>query len=143
MDGATAAWMGLLIAYAGDWEHGCALSEQGLQLNPNHPGMYRYAAWHDAYRKEDYRKALDIALQLNAPKNFYTPAVLAMCHAQLGEMEPARKALRDLLALKPDYAEVAQELHGRWIQPDLVEHLMKGLRKAGLDVPPAPEETES
>ena len=143
MDGATAAWMGLLIAYAGDWERGCALSEQGLQLNPNHPGMYRYAAWHDAYRKEDYRKALDIALQLNAPKNFYTPAVLAMCYAQLGEMEPARKALRDLLALKPDYAEVAQELHGRWIQPDLVEHLMKGLRKAGLDVPPAPEETES
>ena len=53
-------------------------------------------------------------------------------------MKPARKALRDLLALKSDYAEVAQELHGRWIQPDLVEHLMQGLRKAGLDVPPAP-----
>ena len=143
MDGATAAWMGLLIAYAGDWERGCALSEQGLQLNPNHPGMYRYTAWHDAYRKEDYAKALDIALQLNAPKNFYTPAVLAMCYAQLGQMEPARKALRDLLELKPDYAEVAQELHGRWILPDLVEHLMQGLRKAGLDVPPAPMETES
>ncbi len=143
MDGATAAWMGLLIAYAGDWERGCALSETGLQLNPNHPGMYRYTAWHDAYRKEDYAKALDIALQLNAPKNFYTPAVLAMCYAQLGQMEPARKALRDLLELKPDYAEVAQELHGRWILPDLVEHLMQGLRKAGLDVPPAPMETES
>ena len=36
-------------------------------------------------------------------------------------MEEARKALRDMLALKPNYAQVARELHGRWIEPDLVE----------------------
>src|SRR5207244_8176866 len=52
MDGATAAFMGMLIAYAGDWERGCALSDTGCQLNPNHPGWYRYPAWHDAYRKK-------------------------------------------------------------------------------------------
>jgi len=134
MDGATAAFMGLLIAYAGDWERGCALSDKGSQLNPNHPGWYRYTAWHDAYRKKDYRKALDVALHLNAPKNYYTHAVLAICYAQLGQMEEARKALRDMLALKPNYAEVARELHGRWIEPDLVEQLMEGLRKAGLKI---------
>ena len=39
-----------------------------MQLNPNHPGWYRYTAWHDAYRKKDYRKALDVALRLNAPE---------------------------------------------------------------------------
>ena len=39
-----------------------------------------------------------------------------------------------MLALKPNYAEVARELHGRWIQPDLVEQLMDGLRKAGLEI---------
>jgi TolB-like protein/Tfp pilus assembly protein PilF len=134
MDGATAAFMGLLIAYAGDWERGCALSDKGSQLNPNHPGWYRYTAWHDAYRKKDYRKALDVALHLNAPKNYYTHAVLAICYAQLGQMEEARKALRDMLALKPNYAQVARELHGRWIEPDLVEQLMDGLRKAGLEI---------
>jgi TolB-like protein/Tfp pilus assembly protein PilF len=136
MDGATAAFMGMLIAYSGDWERGCALSDKGCQLNPNHPGWYRYPAWHDSYRKKDYRKALDLAFQLNAPQNYYTHAVLAMCYAQLGRMEEARKALRDMLALKPNYAEVARELHGRWIQPDLVEQLMDGLRKAGLEIPP-------
>jgi TolB-like protein/protein involved in temperature-dependent protein secretion len=134
MDGATAAFMGLLIAYAGDWERGCALSDKGSQLNPNHPGWYRYTAWHDAYRKKDYRKALDVALHLNAPKNYYTHAVLAICYAQLGQMEEARKALRDMLALKPNYAQIARELHGRWIEPDLVEQLMDGLRKAGLKI---------
>jgi pentatricopeptide repeat protein len=134
MDGATAAFMGLLIAYSGDWERGCALADKGLQLNPNHPGWYCYPAWHDSYRKKDYRKALDLAFQLNAPQNYYTHAVLAMCYAQLGRMEEARKALRDMLSLKPNYAEVARELHGRWIQPDLVEQLMDGLRKAGLEI---------
>jgi TolB-like protein/Tfp pilus assembly protein PilF/class 3 adenylate cyclase len=134
MDGATAAFMGLLIAYGGDWKRGCALSDKGSQLNPNHPGWYRYTAWHDAYRKKDYRRALDIALRLNAPKNYYTHAVLAICYAQLGQMDDARKALRDMLALKPNYAEVARELHGRWIEPDLVEQLMDGLCKAGLEI---------
>lgn len=135
MDGATAAFMGLLIAYSGDWEHGCPLAESGLKLNPNQPGWYRYTAWHDAYRKHDYRKALEIALQLNAPKNYYTHAVLAMCYGQLGDVEKARKAIRDMLALKPDYAEQARSLHGRWIQPELVEELMDGLCKAGLEIP--------
>jgi TolB-like protein len=134
MDGATAAFMGMLIAYSGDWERGCALSDKGCQLNPNHPGWYCYPAWHDSYRKKDYRRALDLAFQLNAPQNYYTHAVLAMCYAQLGRMEEARKALGDMLALKPNYAEVARELHGRWIQPDLVEQLMDGLRKAGLEI---------
>jgi serine/threonine-protein kinase len=135
MDGATAAFMGMLIAYSGDWERGCALSDKGCQLNPNHPGWYCYPAWHDSYRKKDYCKALDLAFQLNAPQNYYTHAVLAMCYAQLGRMEEARKAVRDMLALKPNYVAVARELHGRWIQPDLVEQLMDGLRKAGLDIP--------
>jgi non-specific serine/threonine protein kinase len=134
MDGATAAFMGLLIAYSGDWERGCALADKGLQLNPNHPGWYHYTAWHDAYRKQDYQAALDIALKLNAPDNFYTHAVLAMCYAQVGQMDAARKSLRDMLALKPDYGVVARELHGKWIEPELVEQLMDGLRKAGLEI---------
>src|SRR5438477_1253658 len=113
MDGATAAFMGMLIAYAGDWERGCALSDRGSQLNPNHPGWYRYTAWHDAYRKKDYRKALDVALRLKAPQNYYTHAVLAICYAQLDRMEEASKALRHMLALDPHYAQWARELPRR------------------------------
>ena len=39
MDGATAAFMGLLIAYAGDWERGCALSEKGAATESQPSGM--------------------------------------------------------------------------------------------------------
>jgi adenylate cyclase len=134
MDAATAAFMGLLIAYSGDWERGCALADRALELNPNLPGMYNYTAWHDAYRKKEYRRALELALKLNTPDSFYQHAVLAMCYAQLGEMDSAHKSLQDMLALKPDYGKVARQLHGKWIQPDLVEKLMDGLRKAGLEI---------
>jgi serine/threonine protein kinase/tetratricopeptide (TPR) repeat protein len=134
MDGATAAFMGLLIAYSGDWERGCALAERAWELNPNLPGMYNYTAWHDAYRKEDYRRALELALELNTPENYYQHAVLTMCYAQLGEMDEAHKSLQAMLAIKPDYGKAARQLHGKWIQPDLVERLMDGLRKAGLEI---------
>ncbi len=140
MDGSTAAFMGLLIAYSGEWERGCFLAERALELNPNLPGMFHYTAWHDAYRKEDYRRALELALKLNTPGSFYQHAVLTMCYAQLGEMDSAHKSLRAMLALKPDYGQVARQLHGKWIQPDLVERLMDGLRKAGLEIA---EEDES
>jgi adenylate cyclase len=126
--------MGLLIAYSGDWPRGCELAERGLKLNPNLPGMYNYTAWHDAYDRKDYRRALDLALKLNTPDNFYQHAVLAMCYAQLGEMDAAHKSLQEMLVLKPDYGKVARQLHGKWIQPELVEQLMDGLRKAGLEI---------
>ncbi|MGB7737468.1 MAG: TIR domain-containing protein [Steroidobacteraceae bacterium] len=134
LDAATAAFMGLLIAYSGDWPRGCELAERGLKLNPNLPGMYNYTAWHDAYGRKDYRRALELALKLNTPDNFYQHAVLAMCYAQLGKMDAAHKSLQEMLALKPDYGKVARLLHGKWIQPELVEQLMDGLRKAGLEI---------
>jgi Tfp pilus assembly protein PilF len=96
--------------------------------------MYNYTAWHDAYGRKDYRRALELALKLNTPDNFYQHAVLAMCYAQLGEMDAAHKALQQTLSLKPDYGKVARQLHGKWIQPQLVEQLMEGLRKAGLEI---------
>ena len=114
MDGATAAFMGLLIAYSGDWERGCELADRALELNPNLPGMYYYTAWHDAYGKKDYRRALELALKLNTPDSFYQHAVLAMCYAQLGEMDAAHKSLQDMLAIKARLrqgrAEAAREV---------------------------------
>ena len=46
-------YMGFLTAYAGDWERGGALAEQARNLNPHHPGWYRFPSVFDAYRKHD------------------------------------------------------------------------------------------
>src|ERR1700693_1644903 len=138
MDSSVAALIGNLIAYTGDWERGCAVVESAMQLNPHHPGWYWFANFNDAYRRRDYRGALDGALKITLPGNPYTHAVTAAAYGQLGMREEARKALQELLAIRPDFAKTAREEFGRWNDPAFVEHMIDGLRKAGLEI--APEE---
>jgi TolB-like protein len=137
MDGFTLAYLGFLIAYSGDWERGCALAERARSLNPSHPGWYWFPAFFDAYRKSNYRGALEVALNVNMPGFWRTQLALATAYGQLGEPEAARGALRSLLALRPDFAERAHEELGKWWDPALVLHLIDGLRKAGMEIPPA------
>ena len=40
MDGNSIAYMGMLMAFAGEWEKGCALAARAKQLNPSHPGWH-------------------------------------------------------------------------------------------------------
>jgi TolB-like protein/Flp pilus assembly protein TadD len=136
MDGCTTAFMGILMAYAGDWDHGCALAERAMELNPHHPGWYRFSSVFNAYRKGDYHAALDIALKINMPSYFYTHATIAAIYGQLGEREAAQGALRELLAQKPDFADIARHEWAKWLGPgELLEHVLDGLRKAGLEIP--------
>ena len=134
MDGFTIAYLGFLTAYAGEWERGCALVERAQSLNPHHPGWYWFAHFFNAYRKCDYRDAVQIGLKINMPGFWRTNFALAAAYGQLGEMEAARSALRALVALRPDFALVAREEVAKWWDPELVEHLIDGLRKAGLEI---------
>ena len=134
MDGFTVAYMGSLIAYAGEWERGCTLAAQARELNPHHPGWYWFPAVLNAYRQGDYRSALDLALKTNMPGFWRTNLALAAAYGQLGEREAAGQAARDLLALRPDFAATARGELAKWWDPELVEHLIDGLRKAGLEI---------
>ncbi|HXJ94743.1 MAG TPA: protein kinase, partial [Terriglobia bacterium] len=135
LDSSTTAFQGILLAYSGDWERGCALVERALQLNPNHAGWYHFAPFLNAYRKGDYTTALKFAVKIDLPRYQLTFAARAAVFGQLGEIEHAQEQVRQLLALRPDAAiSVRQEL-GKWYQPDVIEHWLDGLRKAGLEIP--------
>jgi adenylate cyclase len=134
MSGSTLCAMGTLIAYVGDWEHGCALVERAMQLNPRHPGWYLFPLFHKAYRKGDYRGAVSVGLKFNIPGFFATHLFMAAAYAQFGERDAAGKALRDLLRVRPGIAVWVREGLGRYHDPELVEHYIDGLRKAGLEI---------
>jgi serine/threonine protein kinase/tetratricopeptide (TPR) repeat protein len=134
MDGFTAAYLGFLIAYAGDWERGCALAERSTQLNPHHPGWYWFPLFFNAYRQRDYRRALEIVLKVNMPGFWRTQFALATAYGQLGEQEAARNAVQDLLTIKPDFAVAGRDELRKWWDAELIEHLIEGLRKAGLEI---------
>ena len=78
-----------MMAYAGDWEHGCALVERATQLNPRHPGWYWMALFMNAYRKGDYRGAIRVGLKINLPEFSGTHEAMAAAYGQLGEVDVA------------------------------------------------------
>jgi TolB-like protein len=134
LDGCTTAYLGMLTAYSGDWERGCALAERAMQLNSHHPGWYWFASAFDGYRKNDYRGALDVALKINMRGLWGANILFAAAYGQLGNGDAARDAVRELLALSPNFAVVARDELGKWWDAPLVEHLLDGLRKAGLEI---------
>jgi adenylate cyclase len=135
MDSSTAAILGNMIAYAGDWEYGLGIVQRAMQLNPHHAGWYHYVAFCDAYRRRDYRAALASALKVNMPAYHWPHVYLAAVYGQLGEEQRARAALRELHALVPNFGAMAREEFGKWLDAELTEHLLDGLRKAGLEIP--------
>ena len=135
MDGNAIAFLGELLTYSGDRERGLALAGRAKQLNPNHPGWYWYADVYDAYRQGDYRGALGFARKADMPGHWGGHAMIAAACGQLGEREAAGRALRDLLALRPDFGTIVRPASRKWFDSEYVEHLVDGLRKAGLEVP--------
>ena len=109
MDASTTAFLGILIAYSGDWDYGLSVTERAKQLNPHHAGWYHFAAFHDAYRRRDYRGALGIALKINMPGYFFMHSALTAVYGQLGELERARASLRELHTLVPDFGAIGRE----------------------------------
>jgi TolB-like protein/Flp pilus assembly protein TadD/nuclear transport factor 2 (NTF2) superfamily protein len=137
MQGYTTAFLGLHFAYSGDWEHGCAVVEKALHLNPNHPGWFWLPLAMNAYRAHEGQRALEYTSKINMPGLWTAQVALAVVNSQLGQMEQARRALRDLLAIRPDFAAKAREELRIWWQPEMVEQMLSDLRKAGLGAPQA------
>jgi adenylate cyclase len=58
----------------------------------------------------------------------------AAAYGQLGQRDEAGKAVQELLKLKPNIALIARPALQMRFDPELVEHLIDGLRKAGLEI---------
>ncbi|MEX2650378.1 MAG: adenylate/guanylate cyclase domain-containing protein [Alphaproteobacteria bacterium] len=132
--------LGLWMAYSGNWERGMALMRKAMILNPLHPRWFFFAFLLDHYRNGEYREALTEGLKINIPENPGVQAGLAAVYGQLGEAEKARATLDHILEIQPGFADDPRAWFVKRRVPDeLVESLMDGLRKAGLDVAPAEE----
>jgi serine/threonine protein kinase len=134
MDGNSLASLGELLIFTGDGERGLELSQRAKQLNPNHPGWYWYANFYQAYRDRNYQAALNFVLKANLPGHWAQHAMIAAACGQLGEHESAAKALADLLRLRPEITFGVRKQFEKWWNSEDVEHLIDGLRKAGLEI---------
>ena len=111
------------------------LVERAMQLNPHHAGWYHYVTFCDAYRKHDYQGALASILKVNMPAYHWPQVYLAAVSGQLDEQQRARAALQKVDALLPNFGAIARKEMLKWLDAELTEHLLDGLRKAGLEIP--------
>jgi TolB-like protein len=133
----TMAMVGIMMGYSGDWERSVELTTNAMRLNPHHAGWYYFNTFFNEYRQYRYAEALAIAQKINMPEYWATPMVLAITHAQLGDQAAARSAAEDLLRIWPTFEqEYYQQGLVNWIfgQPELIEQINEGLRKAGIDL---------
>jgi TolB-like protein/tetratricopeptide (TPR) repeat protein len=133
----TLAMVGIMMGYSGNWERSVEITTKAMKLNPHHAGWYYFNTFFNEYRQHHYAEALAIAQKINMPDYWATPMVLALAHAQLGHEAAARSAAEDVLRVWPTFEQdyyVQGLVNWIWGQPELVDHINEGLRKAGINL---------
>jgi tetratricopeptide (TPR) repeat protein len=65
----TRAYLGLLIAFSGEWERGLALVQRAMALNPHFPDWCYLPYFYNHYRKGEYETALQVVKRINMPED--------------------------------------------------------------------------
>ncbi|HKJ15947.1 MAG TPA: TIR domain-containing protein [Xanthomonadales bacterium] len=136
-DSDAMAMIGLMTMFIGDWDHGTALVERAIGLNPNAPGWYWFGGFYNHFRLEEYEAALEFIRRVNMPQYFAYQSCKAIVLAQLGRKDEARAAVEAFESIWNDDPALYKKNINRWFyaQPDFEEKFCAGLRKAGMDLP--------
>ena len=134
--------LGHRYAYAGHWEKGLALVDKAIEMQPFYAGRGNFVAYFHHYQRGEYETALEHAITMNLPDYIWALGALAAAYGQLGRTDDAASAVARMLELRPDIAQTARTDRAKFFRylPDLLDHFMDGLRKAGLDIPEAPSD---
>jgi TolB-like protein len=128
--------LGLEIVHTGEFERGTAIVRRAMGLNPNHAGWMHFAPLWNHFHKGEYEQALACANRVDVPGLFWPFLVMASACGHLGRKAEAAAAVRDLLAIDPEFAAHARANVGTWhFASGLMEPILEGLRKAGLAIP--------
>lgn len=122
--------IGHYLAFMGEYERGIELSRRAQQLNPLHPGWYHFGFARYHYHQYAYEDMLVDVQRISMPDFYWTHLLDAAALGQLGRSE-AGASLEQVKKLKPEFSARA-ELRKWNVAPHDFEHIMEGLRKAGL-----------
>ena len=130
----AAAQIGLLMTLSGNVHYGRDLLDAAFAAEPSVPSWYRVAQSFNAMLRGDPAQAVDWALKAHTPHWFAAPMALAAAAGLAGRHELAAQSVERLLATDPSFLYSGRQRLERWIQnPKLIELLVEGLSKSGLD----------
>jgi non-specific serine/threonine protein kinase len=131
----TRAYLGLLIAFSGEWDRGLALVQRAMALNPHFPDWCYLPYFYNYYRKSEYETALQVLKKINMPEDPWPQMGIAATYGQLNHKEMARAAIELVRRHQPLYLDLKyyREDAEKWFaDTSIVEQLLQGLRKLGL-----------
>jgi adenylate cyclase len=105
-----------------------------MRLDPFHPHFAPLIAGVAYYMLKEYGEAHRWLRQATgrAPNHQYGHAFLAAAYAQLGQLEDARAEAAEVLRVNPKYSIGTQQQVSILKRAQDAEHLIEGLRRAGL-----------
>ncbi|WP_426437449.1 tetratricopeptide repeat protein [Bradyrhizobium genosp. P] len=134
-DPVTNGFLGINLAYMGDWDEGAALAEKAIRLaGPNASfnwwfGPAKRHWWRGEYQQalEDFRHAYIEGFWLSHLDQAYTLPLL-------GRLDDAKTQVAKLLKLRPDFTiREADAVYRMYcFAPDYIERMNGALRQAGL-----------
>ena len=129
--------IGWLTALAGEWKRGVTWIEKAMESNPYHRPQVRHALFLDWFRAGNYEKAYRETFHFMMPEFHWDQLLKASVCGQLDKIEEGHKCVRDLLALKPDFARRGRILIGRYVKfEDITDRIIEGLGKLGMNIEP-------
>ncbi len=127
--------IGYALALLGDWEHGCALINKAIKLNPYIRAYNYYVLCWNWLRSKEYEKAYKETLKFRLPSIFWDPLLRAITLGHIGRIKEGCRYVEEVLKLKPDFPDRGRILIRHFIKSEeLVATLIEGLKKAGLDL---------
>ena len=124
-----------LLTLLGDWQRGPALIRMAIENNPYYSAIVHHALWVDRIRQGDYEKAYAETLHFRMPLLFWDSLIKAATLGLLGRIREGKKAVEDLLKLKPDFSTRGRVLIKHYIKfDDILARIIEGLNKVGLSI---------
>jgi tetratricopeptide (TPR) repeat protein len=123
--------VGHYYAFMGQFERGSALSQRARELNPLHPGWYYFSFARLHYHQKNYEQTIVDVEKIGLPHFYWTHMMSAAAKGQLGHANAA-DAVAGIFEVKPEFSP-RTELKKWNAAPADLEHIVEGLRKAGLN----------
>jgi adenylate cyclase len=128
--------LGQLMNYAGHPEEAIDLIERGMRLSPTDPRLFMslHSLAGAYYQVHKYHEAVEAGRRAWALNRSWTVGLryLVAGLGQLGRLEEAAAALAELQPIEPALAYVAGVCRIYYQLPEDVDHIIEGLRKAGM-----------
>ncbi len=129
-DPETLAYVGHFYAFMGQFERGTELSRRAQQLNPLHAGWYHFSFARLHYDQRDYARTIADVEKIGLPHFYWVNMLMAAAKGQLGHPDAAQSLAR-VFEAKPGFSALVELKKWNTAPADL-EHIVEGLRKAGL-----------